>query len=100
MGSTDQTDGEWVWPKGLAHYIEHHSVALPEEFIQTMINNRWVCPGVNDLPSAIFDLFDDDFNPTVEWDTSFWTNWGRKTMIFKTLIYRRISHLDQQSIDQ
>ena len=53
MGSTDFTDGEWIWPAGLAHYIEYHSVALPEEFIQAMADNDWACPGVNDLPDAL-----------------------------------------------
>jgi hypothetical protein len=33
MGSCDLTDGTWVWPEGLAHYVESHSVNLPSEFI-------------------------------------------------------------------
>jgi hypothetical protein len=32
MGSWDLTDGIWVWPEGLAHYIDTHSVGLPQEF--------------------------------------------------------------------
>src|SRR5436305_9788531 len=32
-GSSDFTDGEWIWPEGLAHYLEKHSVILPEEFV-------------------------------------------------------------------
>ena len=32
MGSRDLTDGIWVWPEGLAHYVDIHSVGLPEEF--------------------------------------------------------------------
>src|SRR5262245_11974542 len=28
----DLTDGHWVWPEGLAHYVRAHSVRLPEEF--------------------------------------------------------------------
>src|SRR5262245_61778483 len=31
-GSTEQTDGEhFVWPEGLAHYVEVHGVNLPDE---------------------------------------------------------------------
>ncbi len=41
MGSCDLTDWEWVWPEGLAHYVEHHSVYLPERFIETMRSNAW-----------------------------------------------------------
>src|SRR5262245_22351958 len=33
MGSSDLTDGEWVWPAGLAHYVEAHAVILPEPFV-------------------------------------------------------------------
>jgi hypothetical protein len=32
MGSWDLTDGIWVWPEGLAHYIDTHGVGLPQEF--------------------------------------------------------------------
>jgi hypothetical protein len=33
MGSRDLTDGTWVWPEGLAHYVEAHSVNLPPRFV-------------------------------------------------------------------
>lgn len=33
MGSADLTDGVWLWPEGLSHYVRHHSVVLPESFI-------------------------------------------------------------------
>jgi hypothetical protein len=33
MGTTDLTDGTYVWPEGFAHYIEHHGVRPPQEFI-------------------------------------------------------------------
>jgi hypothetical protein len=32
-GSAERTDGEWVWPTGLSHYVKVHNVALPREFI-------------------------------------------------------------------
>jgi hypothetical protein len=31
MGTRDLTDGEWVWPEGFAHYVEHHSVRPPAD---------------------------------------------------------------------
>lgn len=31
-GSRELTDGEWVWPEGLSHYVRVHSVRLPEQF--------------------------------------------------------------------
>jgi hypothetical protein len=33
MGCKDLTDGIWVWPEGLAVYVERYNVKLPEEFI-------------------------------------------------------------------
>ena len=27
------TDGEWVWPEDLAHYVEKYHVRLPAEFV-------------------------------------------------------------------
>lgn len=44
MGSRCLTDGDWVWPEGLAHYIEQHQVRLPDEFAATMEQNGWTIP--------------------------------------------------------
>lgn len=44
MGRAAQTDGLWVWPEGLAHYIEEHHVQLPDEFLATMEENNWNNP--------------------------------------------------------
>jgi len=33
MGSRDLTDGRFVWPEGLAHYVEAHAVRLPDHFV-------------------------------------------------------------------
>lgn len=32
-GSSELTDGTFIWPEGLAHYVEVHSVELPQVFI-------------------------------------------------------------------
>ena len=34
MGSRDLTDGSWVWPEGLAHYVSEHGITLPEQFVK------------------------------------------------------------------
>ena len=34
LGSQDLTDGTWVWPEGLAHYVREHSIVLPAEFME------------------------------------------------------------------
>lgn len=33
MGSRELTDGFWVWPEGLSHYVRAHGIILPEEFV-------------------------------------------------------------------
>lgn len=32
-GHEDVSDGTYVWPSGLAHYVADHAVALPAEFV-------------------------------------------------------------------
>lgn len=27
------SDGTWLWPEGLSHYVREHGVVLPEEFV-------------------------------------------------------------------
>lgn len=43
MGSCDLTDGEWVWPEGFSHYVEHHAVKPPAEFLSSIAPRlpRW-----------------------------------------------------------
>lgn len=32
-GAVEYTDGTYVWPEGLAHYIYEHAVRLPDELV-------------------------------------------------------------------
>lgn len=32
-GSCDLTDGIYLWPSGLVHYVREHGVKLPKEFV-------------------------------------------------------------------
>jgi hypothetical protein len=34
MGCREFTDGHWVWPEDLSHYVREHGVVLPQEFMQ------------------------------------------------------------------
>lgn len=34
LGDADRTDGMWVWPSGLPHYLEHHALRPPEELLR------------------------------------------------------------------
>ncbi len=40
MGSADMTDGVYVWPEGLVHYVEDHCVRLPDDFTAHVMARR------------------------------------------------------------
>lgn len=66
MGSRDLFDGVWVWPEGLAHYVEFHSVRLPERFVQHVLaHGRQRMPSA---PARREGLIDE----------SGWLAWGRE----------------------
>jgi hypothetical protein len=44
MGCRDFTDGKWVWPEGLYHYVEMHDVRLPDVFVVHCRSNHWKIP--------------------------------------------------------
>jgi hypothetical protein len=37
MGSGERTDGRWVWPDGLSHYVRDHGIILPDEFVSHVL---------------------------------------------------------------
>ena len=37
LGACDMTDGTFVWPEGLSHYVRDHKVDLPEEFVKHVL---------------------------------------------------------------
>lgn len=36
-GSADFSDGKYIWPEGLAHYVTAHRVRLPSKFVQHVL---------------------------------------------------------------
>jgi hypothetical protein len=71
MGSRDLTDGTWVWPEGLAHYVESHGVDLPSKFLDHISSS------VGKIASSRHqgDLV----------DFSFWETWCRDNLSFDYL---------------
>ncbi|MFG3093614.1 hypothetical protein [Streptomyces sp. NPDC048202] len=52
------TDGTWVWPTQLAHYVRRHHVALPHGFIAHIRALDYVCPEVpSNQAQAIFEEY-------------------------------------------
>jgi hypothetical protein len=57
MGSCDLTDGFWVWPQGLSHYVSVHGVTLPDAFIARALSGaRPQAPQSNQGKSLAFWL--------------------------------------------
>jgi hypothetical protein len=40
LGCSDRTDGEWVWPDELSHYLRAHNVRLPDDFIEHVLKAK------------------------------------------------------------
>ena len=72
IGSSDLTDGEWVWPEGLVHYVERHLVHLPEPLVNTMRCNDWRVP-LLECPPEI-----GSGPKEVAFDFSLWVEWARR----------------------
>ncbi|CAI5743365.1 unnamed protein product [Hyaloperonospora brassicae] len=39
MGACTMTDGVYCWPEGYWHYIDHHHVKPPQEFLDHVLNS-------------------------------------------------------------
>lgn len=46
LGTTDLSDGMYIWPSGLTHYLEDHAVRLPGEFVTHVLTGR-------ELPASV-----------------------------------------------
>ena len=62
LGSTDLTDGLWIWPEGLWHYVADHGIRLPDAFVDYAASHGFVAP-----QAAV------DRSKSV--DVGFWVRW-------------------------
>jgi len=81
LGRSDMTDGVYVWPEGLAHYVEHHNVRLPHQFVQHVLSQPRL-RGQNEV-AVMMDVANEGFKKTQIhpymgladrklWDDSWW----------------------------
>lgn len=64
MGRRDLTDGTFVWPDGLWHYVERHLVRLPEHFVaHVLARDGRIAPF--ELPEVVDGLY--DARPWLDW---------------------------------
>jgi tetratricopeptide (TPR) repeat protein len=68
LGWGELTDGEWLWPEGLAHYVERHSVVLPDEFVASASARGWKVPPKDHVPDR----------SEAKVDHSFWLDWATR----------------------
>jgi hypothetical protein len=66
LGHRDVTDGTFVWPEGLAHYLDHHQVRLPARFVAHVLARDAVIAPF-ELPAVAAGLY----------DNAPWLSWGR-----------------------
>lgn len=69
-GSRCLTDGEFVWPEGLAHYVERHAVRLPDWFVGRMREHGWRVPPWDPTDTDPDRLTTDEFARWVAWASS------------------------------
>lgn len=54
LASTLLSDGTWIWPASLTHYLECHDVRLPDEFVRhVLVQHR-----VFDVPAGVAAIDD------------------------------------------
>ncbi len=53
LGNGELTDGEWIWPEGLPHYVERHGVTLPEEFVDAAAAHGWRAPPIDSVGDLV-----------------------------------------------
>jgi len=62
LGSTDLTDGQWIWPEGLWHYVADHGIRLPNAFVDYAASYGFVAPRAAVDGSKLVDV-------------GFWVRW-------------------------
>lgn len=60
--NTELTDGQWVWPADLSHYVRDHSVRLPDSFVQDALSRP--------VPVAARH-----YSPSIIPDETYWISW-------------------------
>jgi hypothetical protein len=65
LGTTCKTDGTFIWPDMLDHYVTDHNIVLPEEFVNHIKENNY------EVPESAKDFDERKY----EIRYAFWKNW-------------------------
>lgn len=71
-GATELTDGTWLWPAGLYHYVNNHDVRLPAPFVEHMKRRKYELP--QDFAPEILEA------RKLSGSDTFWRYWCRQTL--------------------
>jgi hypothetical protein len=91
MGSRDLTDGAWVWPEGLAHYVREHQVVLPDEFTTQALSREtpvvvgWIDEFARAAQHRRPDKPAELEEPEASVDYTFWHEWCASRRSAQTL---------------
>jgi hypothetical protein len=74
-GSRELTDGYWVWPEGLIHYVEEHKVDLPKAFLSDVLHGK-----AQDKSAQSRETIEFQINNNIEIQRSLdvWLEWCRQ----------------------
>ena len=74
-GSVELTDGTWIWPEGLAHYVHMHKIRLPDEFVAHAASRRFKIPKMSAFRAPRESRGGEGATPQPLYDLTFWTTW-------------------------
>jgi hypothetical protein len=77
LGNRELTDGEWIWPEGLDHYVQRHGVMLPEEFVVSASARQWKIPPLEQVPPAL-QYKNRTGVPLLKIVDSHWLEWAKR----------------------
>ena len=75
MGNRELFDGTYIWPDGLAHYLEEHKIQLPQYFLDHIAFNQFKVPHV--------EVADFHFSNVVLQEDE-WLEWGKQFLPVKS----------------
>jgi len=75
LGNTDMTDGSWMWPEGLSHYVEKHNLLLPPEFVSHMKDNNFNLPIIDPDFIKIYQGGENPLSIEVSSNEKIWVAW-------------------------
>ena len=77
-GCRDLTDGTWVWPEGLAHYVKAHNIMLPDELLAHARANGFEMPALDPLLAAELENPRRGYDLDLVVSDELWQRWGRE----------------------